>query len=61
MAYLILSLKIVFLLAIVLFDVGSLIHGVAPTSVALTVIRAFAGSDLAWTQRMYCLNTFRLT
>ncbi|KAE8315403.1 major facilitator superfamily domain-containing protein [Aspergillus transmontanensis] len=46
-AYLFFSLKITFLLAIFLFEVGSLICGVAPSSVALIVGRAIAGLGAA--------------
>ncbi|KNG84776.1 putative efflux pump antibiotic resistance protein [Aspergillus nomiae NRRL 13137] len=42
-AYLFFSLKITFLLAIFIFEVGSLICGVAPSSVALIVGHAIAG------------------
>ncbi|KAJ5799057.1 uncharacterized protein N7518_001125 [Penicillium psychrosexuale] len=46
-AYGFFSLKITFLLAIFLFEVGSLICGVAPTSVALIIGRAIAGLGAA--------------
>lgn len=46
-AYGFFSLEITFLLAIFLFEVGSLICGVAPTSVALIIGRAIAGLGAA--------------
>lgn len=46
-AYGFFSLKIVFLIAILLFEIGSLVCGVAPSSVALIVGRAIAGLGAA--------------
>jgi MFS family permease len=46
-AYGFFSLKITFLLALFLFEIGSLICGVAPSSVALIVGRAIAGLGAA--------------
>ena len=42
-----LNIKSVFLLAIILFEIGSLICGVAPTSTTLIVGRAVAGLGAA--------------
>ena len=45
--YTVLPLKIVFLSALVIFEVGSLIAGAAPTSTALIIGRAISGLGAA--------------
>lgn len=48
--YKLFSLKIVFLLAVSIFELGSLIAGVAPTSASLIVGRAISGLGCAGVQ-----------